>query len=365
MLLLICITFYPLTGCSRELSDTKPPVSLQFQEVMIRQEADWIMNAVTEDGAIALHVDKLSINPYMGHFAAIALARATIFTGDVTYVNSAWKWLHWYAQHMNDQGFVTDYLIINAKPVSTGSMDSTDAYAALFLIAMSESNKALNIPSELESLHPALEKAVSAIEATMDYDGLTWAKPNHLTKYLMDASEVYAGLKAGYQLATDLHDWNLQNRIRYDLDQITVGIEGLWNPKTNAYDWAKYKNGYRRTCNWDFLYPDSLEQIWPIAFGVINGERATHLLTTFTAKHPFWDRPAENDKYRQPSMLFYKYKPVGYWAEPSWAYLRIGDINRVMESVLHIYTGVFAADRVWPFNIQHSAGLIILGTGGL
>ena len=45
-----------------------------------------------------------------------------------------------------------------------------------------------------------IARALGAIEATQDADGLTWAKPGYPVKYLVDQSETYAGLVAAGEL---------------------------------------------------------------------------------------------------------------------------------------------------------------------
>ena len=58
--------------------------------------------------------------------------------------------------------------------------------------------------ARLTALANGLDGALRAIEATTDTDGLTWAKPAWHVKYLMDQSEVYAGLQAAKRLFTSL-----------------------------------------------------------------------------------------------------------------------------------------------------------------
>src|SRR5436190_17001699 len=100
----------------------------------VAAEADWIMSARLPDGAIANYVDQQAVWPYLSNFAAMGLARATQFTGRTEFAAASWRWLHWYQAHENGTGFVTDYKISGGSPVSTGDMDSTDAYAGTFLL---------------------------------------------------------------------------------------------------------------------------------------------------------------------------------------------------------------------------------------
>src|SRR5580658_879522 len=101
----------------------------------LRTDAEWILSAQLPDGAIAVGPAATSVSPYLANYAAIGLARATQQTGRRVYAAAAWKWLSWYQAHQDAQGFVTDYTVDGDTEVSTGTMDSTDAYAGTFLIA--------------------------------------------------------------------------------------------------------------------------------------------------------------------------------------------------------------------------------------
>src|SRR5207302_10620195 len=102
-----------------------------------------------------------------------------------------------------------------------------------------------------------MTKAVGAIEATFGTDGLTWAKPTLHVKYLMDNAEAWGGLLAAVKLAAALRDTGLEARAAHDAERERVGIESLWNPTTNTYDWAKHENGATAKVDWSIYYPDA------------------------------------------------------------------------------------------------------------
>src|SRR5205085_92533 len=89
----------------------------------VTDDARWILQAQLADGAIANYVDRRAIWPYLSNFAAMGLARATEVTGNTVFAQASWRWLHWYAAHEGDHGFVTDYEATSGRPVSTGNAD--------------------------------------------------------------------------------------------------------------------------------------------------------------------------------------------------------------------------------------------------
>jgi hypothetical protein len=121
---------------------------------------------------------KVIIGPYLASFAAVGLAQATRVTGDRSYVAAAWRWLDWYAAHQDAQGYVQDYDVVNGAAVSTGTADSTDSYAGMFLVTTRAALVVSGDVAHLARLAPSVRLAVSAIESTQDQDGLTWAKPS-------------------------------------------------------------------------------------------------------------------------------------------------------------------------------------------
>jgi hypothetical protein len=183
--------------------------------------------------------------------------------------------------------------------VSTGDMDSTDAYAGTFLLAARAALRVSGDRARLATLRAGIGGAVRAIEATQDRDGLTWAKPTWRVKYLMDQAETYAGLRAASELARALGDEALAVRTTDDAERLRAGVAGLWNPATGAYDWARHDGDARQRTNWTLLYPDALQQMWAVAFGLVDQRRGAWLVARFDAAQPRWDRPLATALYHK------------------------------------------------------------------
>lgn len=323
-----------------------------------RSDADWIMQAQLSDGAIAHHVDKAAIWPYLSSFAAIGLTRAADVTGNRSYADAAWSWTSWYAAHMDVNGYVTDYRVSGTVETSTGDMDSTDSYAAMYLLAVRNAWISTGDRTKLEAARAGIAKALSAMESTLGADGLTWAKPSWHVKYLMDNAEVYGGLRAAAELARALGDVTLEDRATARANTVKQAVNGLWNASTSSYDWAVHENGARQATNWKVFYPDAAQQMWAVAFGLVEPSRAAALVARFEQEHPAWDLPTATALYDSGA------KPVGYWAPIGWAYQRVGNSTRAATAALNIRSAALAVNRAWPFTPSDAGQLIVLGNPG-
>jgi hypothetical protein len=336
------------------MTTATPPTTDPATAAAIARDARWILRAQLPDGAIATHLDHAAIWPYLGNYAAIGLVEATRRAGDRRYLQAAWRWLAWYQAHQDARGFVTDYRRSGGVMVSTGDMDSTDAYAGTFLLAARAALRASGDRARLATLRRGIGLAVRAIEATQDRDGLTWAKPSWRVKYLMDQAETYAGLRAASDLALALDDPALAGRATDDADRLRAGVAALWNPATGAYDWAKHDTGARQRTNWRVLYPDALQQVWAVAFGLVDPERASWLVARFGVAQPRWDRPMATAVYDNGR------RAVGYWALVGWAYARIGQPQRAHDAAARIRAAAAVTRRQWPFTPSDAAQLVVL-----
>ena len=320
-----------------------------------RSLGDWILDAQTDDGAIATHLDHAHVWPYLSNFAAMGLASATKRTGDQAYAGASWRWLRWYAAHQDERGFVTDYRAADGGWASTGDMDSTDAYAGTFLLAVETTHAAHPDTASLRALQPAIALAVSAIEATQDDDGLTWAKPSWHVKYLMDQAETYAGLRAAARLAGRLGDTVLAARATADAAALQTGVDALWDTTSGTYDWAVHENGVHQPTDLGQLYPDAMQQAWAVAFGLVPPARAAALMDRVTAAQPAWDDPTAT------ALVDGERRAAGYWVPAAWAVAGVGENGPATEAGDRILAAADADDRLWPFTPSDAGQLLVLG----
>jgi hypothetical protein len=313
-------------------------------------DAAWIERVASPDGSLATNPDRRIVWPYGANYAAMGLARAAV-AGDHVAARVGWWWLDWYQAHQDARGYVTDYYRNGSDLVSSGSMDSTDAYAGTFLVAVGDMFAATRDQRHLSVLHRGIYGAVRAIESTQDVDGLTWALPSVHVKYLMDQAEAYAGLVAASRVASSLDDDALSARAALDATRVRAGVESLWNARRGAYDWAVHQDGSHATTNWSVLYPDAMEQAWTVSFGLAPGARGAALLDRLNTAQPSWASPAGIATFGDGR------SKVGYWPVAAWP---LSSYGRSVSGVLGtLRSAMRRSRRVWPFTSATAGQLMV------
>lgn len=327
----------------------------------IRAEASWIRDAQRPDGAIEPEPDAGEILPYIGNYAALGLARAASELHDQADCDAAWRWLSWYQAHQDKAGFVTDYDVADGIEISTGTYDSTDAYAGTFLAAAAATWQADPDEAQLRALAPGIGRAVAAIQATQMNGGLTWAKPGYYVQLLMDNAEVYGGLRSAVALATALGDSALAVRATIAARGVAAGVASLWNGDVGGFDWAKGLNGTISTPHWSILYPDVMENVWAVAYGLASPPQAKSILFHLQRQQPSWAEPdqvAASDIDGGVSQ-----QPVGYWPIAGWALTLVGQNSGALDAATTISACAAAKQRTWPYTVGDAGGLIALQSG--
>lgn len=313
----------------------------------IESEADWILANQTAVGALASHTDLDRIDPYLGNFAALGLARASTATGDARYREAAFAHLSWYVSAMDASDVVYDHQLVSGRYVATDDLDSTDGYSGTFLLAVDE----LVVPAKdlvkARALHAGVRRAVAAVAMTQQPDGLTWAKPDYRAKYLMDQAEAYAGLAAAARVASLLDDDLLAAEARGRAAEVRSGVEGLWREESGSYDWARHEDG-ATTPHGGAFYPDAVSQLWAVGFGLVPAQRASALVSDNVEAHPSWTDPSSPTT--TGSM---------YWPAAAWALAVAGRPEAAHEAAGAILAGAASNDRAWPWNSGTSGQAIV------
>ncbi|MHB1843584.1 MAG: glucosidase family protein [Deltaproteobacteria bacterium] len=322
-------------------------------------DADWILLSQLSDGAICWYPDKSRIEPYFADYAALGLAHAYALGGQARHLAAAWAWLSWYQAHEDANGYVTVYTVAaDGTETSTGTEDSTDAYAGVFLLAAREAYRASGDLATLSSLSAGLSGAVSAIESTQQSDGLTWATPSYQAKYLIDQTEVYAGLVSAEELANALGNSALAARAGSDASRVAAGVQTLWLPDAGLYAFAKNGDGTLAPTSWNVFYPDSIGQMWLLALGgaeaaspVIDAGVAAGLAATFLSTWPTWDAPLDS---------LGDAGSVNYWPIVGLGLRFAGMASAEAAGEASIREAGLDAGRAWPFTTGVSGELILV-----
>jgi hypothetical protein len=317
------------------------------------------------NGAIARWPDQplQAVIPYWSSYAAMGLSRAAQVTGNTSDAAAAWAYLDWYASEENAAGYVTDFTVVdNTTLVSTGSMDSTDAYAGTFLTAAWDTFVADPDPNELQRLLPGVRGAVRAVESTQGTSGLTNALPDYDVAYLMDNAEVYGGLLSAERLAGAAGVPDLAARASRDAAALNSGWSRLWDPAETSFPWAVTPDGTVSATDWDVLYPDSMAQAWAAAYGLASPSQAAQIVPALTRYEPEWDQPTASAIVRIGSNL--ESAPVDYWPIAGLALARVGEVRAAATAADQIAAAATAASSAWPFTVGNAGQMIILVTGG-
>jgi len=285
-------------------------------------------------------------------------------TGNAAYGQASWDWLHWYATNEQPStGFVFDAtmsfpFIGGEASTSLGSMDSSDAYAGTFLLAAYDTSIADPDVAALDNLAPGISGAVNAIEETQQPDGLTWATPTYQMAYLMDNTEAHAGLLGAARLEVLLNDPAAAASDEASASRMEAGIQSLWNPATDSFDWADTASGAQATI-WSDLYPDAAEQAWAVGLGAATPAQASDLMSEVANQEPQWDNPTASAAFEGSSS-----STVGYWPGIGWGFDVAGQTASAQTGAASIGVATSAAQNAWPYTTQDAGQMIVLLSGG-
>lgn len=213
--------------------------------------------------------------------------------------------------HPNQQFFWydTEPTLKNGK-----SPDSHDSYAACYIWAVWKYLKAYPTDTAwLDEASPHNGLTYSALFKEIIHFNLTsQIGTNNLTKtfqgdgvpfggtyaasFLMDNCEVWAGLHAAYRIFTDYKvDAPYATVMLGFRNQITEGLEALWEPETQTY---KYVDGLAsmapEVSGNALFYPLCMSQAWPMLWGVpVNYDRKLKVFEFMEKHYPYWH--ARND----------------------------------------------------------------------
>jgi len=220
-------------------------------------------------------------------------------------------WLQWYLNHVNwpdynnTKATVYDYYVNSssyaetyATDPNTPSYDSTDSYAATFLVLAQTYTQTTGDYSFLQQNQYLINAIGDAIQATKQTDGLTWAKPDYTSKYLMDNSEVYQGILARSWL--DSHVFSDASGASYYANQaqdVKNGIQNsLWQSTLAMYSPAKGGSGTLDVPSWSQWYPSSIGQVYPTESTVIasSSSQSQQLWNDLNTHWPNWTTTINN-----------------------------------------------------------------------
>ena len=296
-----------------------------------------------------------AIRVYEASYGCLGLARASQISGDMSYVDAVWTYLNWYTANMDSNGFGYDWNKSGGVwSQNSPGYDSTDAYAAMFLVAVRAAFLVTGDRTKLAALHSAITLAVSAIRSTQQTsgpaEGLTWAEASYTAALLEDECEVYCGLGAAVFLADQLGDSTLATNAATYLSALVTGMNTMWNAGSNDYDWAANSSRSLPDGDWANLSPDTMEEGWVGAYRL-----AARTSRCYCRRSPRTSRtgicPADN-------AYNFDVTPMG------WGFYDAGQVAAAQTQAANIRAAAIATSRAWPFSFQDCGSLIILETNG-
>lgn len=282
---------------------------------------------------------ELRMNPYFADIAALAL-----LDNAEKYADNVVRYMDWHFDHLNTakedfnglDGTIYDYVItvkngeiVNeavSEPADADSYDTTDSYAATFLTVVYKYFCKTGDSDYLSSNAQDLKRITDVIFSNLQ-NGLTYAKPNHRIKYLMDNCEVYEGAIAAAgifeQIVLDgkTEYADLRDECKALVDTVKENINTrLWKPVGGYYSpgITAYVDIPAKIFSWNLYYPQATSQLFPIICGVIDPstERAESLYGKFC------------ESYNWQS---FEYPDDFYWGANVQAAAIMGDVKSVTE----------------------------------
>ena len=304
---------------------------------------------------------ELTVNPYFADFAALALLdKADLYADNVK------MYMDWHFDHLNTadedfnglDGTIYDYKvtmknghIVEEKistPEKADSYDTTDSYAATFLTVVYKYFLKTQDSDYLVANARDLERITNVMFATLQ-NGLTYAKPNHLIKYLMDNCEVYEGFLASSRIFEELvlRGKTEYTAMRDKCGELSFTVRDnintkLWNYVGNHYKTAliAFVDLPRKYFSWNIYYPQATSQLFPIICGVISPdtERARNLYEKFSATY-HWEA--------------FEYPDSFYWGANVQAAAVMNDVESVVEYMQNYLP--LTEKHSWPLYNMDSA----------
>ncbi|HHT26596.1 MAG TPA: hypothetical protein GXZ82_05055 [Firmicutes bacterium] len=282
LLLILCITVLlqqPAAAAQSKASEHAPAVCALTQadvtvnskqaewisESALKQAVGYILAAQQRDGAILVAPTQGRIVPYFANYAAFGLIAAHQLGLNANALPAAQRWIRWYANHMDEHGYVHDYSGFYPLYQDTGDMDSTDAYAGTFLALVWRYYQVTRDDEFLRSLEKPVRQAVAAILSTMNADYLTWAKPTYKVKYLMDNLEVWFGFVAAVNIAAVLELPEADEWAQV-ADKTATAVKTRYIVPGKPYLASSIGSSGAQTARFDRLYPDALANLLYLTF---------------------------------------------------------------------------------------------------
>jgi hypothetical protein len=132
-----------------------------------------------------------------------------------------------------------------------------------------------------DKVRAAAKRSLKCIQNLTDKDGLTWAKPDHKVKFLMDNIEVRAGLAAARDLFIATGDAAEAKAAGDQAVDVGKGLKTYWEAiEKKRFAWTLHPNG-AYDGGLDNIYPHGLAQLFGIAFVTADASTFAEVVKAF------------------------------------------------------------------------------------
>ena len=316
---------------------------LELYRSIFETETAYLASMQLPNGALPMTYAKngeLTVNPYFADFAALALLDKAEEYADIVV-----GYMDWHFAHLNTaeedfnglDGTIYDYKVtmkdgeivkeVISTPENADSYDTTDSYAATFLTVVYKYYCKTGDAKYLLNHFQDIIRIANVMFLT-EQNGLTYAKPNHRVKYLMDNCEVYEGAMAASKIFEAIRQESEIGIVSYfaeEYESLALEVRDNINTKLWNYVGGYYLPGITayvkiptKIFSWKTYYPQATSQLFPIICGVIDPatDRAKNLYEKFCENY-HWEA--------------FDYPDVFYWGANVQAAAVMNDLDSVTE----------------------------------
>ncbi len=355
------ITF---TRSGKRVNSAKLPVN----EALMKSESEYLLSTQLSNGAFAMYPAKEGenkVNPYFADYTAMALIK----TGETQAVRD---YIEWHFAHLNTSGYDVNgipYTIYDYTAVvkdgqvksehASMSYDSTDSYAASFLMLLQEYFEATGDADYISQRCASVGGVAQVLLSTVK-DGLTVARPDYTIQYLMDNCEVHLALGAVTELlknavlpglsGVEAQNYTAlaENLSALESEMSTSLERRLWNESAGRYEFALTSSGKAAEFDGSVFYPESISQLSPIIYAELSpkSSRAQAIYAKF-CKDWSWQAFEHVDSGATEF----------YWGMAAYCAAVMGDKDR-LDSYLIEYKKR-AADHAYPLFNSDAAWVVL------
>lgn len=336
--------------CKVEVREAVSPKLYEIAE----EEKNWLFEQQLSNGAFcnrAKENGKVSINPYFCSSAVVCMLQCDLTNEELLKIKN---YLIWHFEHLNYTedyngviGTIYDYnaIVEDGKVIQETTdekYDSTDSYAAMFLVALWEYYEATQdeefIIQNADKIKLVFEVMISTLS-----NGYSYCKPDYEIVYLMDNAEVYAGLMSGEKIFEKIiNDEDYAKKASKIKKNFLKNFENVWWRKNHYSPYLDKENkNYDEEFSWDKFYPDAVSQLSVIIYNFADEKECEIIYDKFC------------DTWEWEEMEYMEEADNFYWGMIMYAAVVMKDENRAFK-YLELYREK-TVDREYPLILSDCA----------